>query len=181
MVLRGVVQHHHVAGAVLAVALAAFDARVLLRAPDGDRTVAIGDFLRAPGTTPDVEHDLRPGELITAVEVPATPAARSSGYLKVRDRQSYEFALASAAVGLDVAGGTIRAAHVAAGGVGTVPWRLPAVEAALVGRAPDPAVLEQAAGRAADGAVPLSGNGFKVTLLARTVARGLASVAGVPA
>jgi xanthine dehydrogenase YagS FAD-binding subunit len=162
----------------LAVALVALDAVLVLRSRDGDRRAPAGSFFLRPGTTPDREHDLRPGELITSVEVPASAAARSSGYLKVRDRQSYEFALASAAVGLEISGGTIRTARVAAGGVGTVPWRLPAVEAALVGRPPDPDVLDAAAAHAADGARPLRDNGFKVELLRRTVARQLATVAG---
>ena len=165
----------------LAVALTALEARVLLRSEQGDRTVPIENFFRRPGDTPDREHDLRPGELITAVEVPATPQARDSGYLKVRDRQSYEFALASAAVGLDMTGGVIRAARVAVGGVATVPWRLAGVEAMLLGRVPDPALFAAAAEHAADGARALSDNAFKITLLRRTVARQLAAVAGVPA
>src|SRR5206468_11501272 len=96
----------------------------------------ISEFFRQPGTTPDQEHNLRPGQLIVGVEVPVRPESRRSGYLKVRDRESYEFALTSAAVALDINGGIIRTARVAAGGVGTVPWRLPAVERALIGRAP---------------------------------------------
>jgi xanthine dehydrogenase YagS FAD-binding subunit len=166
----------------LAVALVALDAVVIARDSGGERQIPIGRFFRQPGATPDVEHDLRPGELVVAVDVPAGPEMRRSGYLKVRDRQSYEFALSSAAVALnisDIAAGTITAARVAVGGVGTVPWRLPAVEQALVGRPPSAELWKTAAAHAADGAKPLSGNGFKVELVKRTVARQLATVAGM--
>jgi xanthine dehydrogenase YagS FAD-binding subunit len=162
----------------LSVALVALDAVVQLRSTSGDRQVPIQRFFRLPGSTPDQEHDLRPGELIVAVAVPAGAYTRRSGYLKVRDRQSYEFALTSAAVAMDIQGGVIRAARVAAGGVGTVPWRLPEVERALVGQAPSDQLWSAAAARAADGATPLSGNGFKVELVKRTVARQLATIAG---
>ncbi|MFD4675977.1 FAD binding domain-containing protein [Lentzea sp. NPDC058450] len=162
----------------VAVAFAALDAVVHLEGPDGTRQVALTDFLLKPGDTPDREQDLRRGELITAVEVPAHPKPLRSGYLKVRDRQTYEFALTSAAVALNVQGGVIRAAKVAAGGVGTVPWRLSAVEEALVGQRPSTALWAAAAGRAADGAIPLAHNGFKVELLKRTVERQLAVVGG---
>jgi len=164
----------------LAVALAALDAVVVTRDSNGDRRIPVADFFRQPGTTPDQEHDLRPGELIVAVEVPTGPGTSRSGYLKVRDRQSYEFAVTSAAVALDVAGGTVRAAKVAVGGVATVPWRLPAVEQALVGRPVSPGLWRDAASRAADGAKPLSDNGFKVELVKRVVERQLATVAGLP-
>jgi len=161
----------------LSVALVALDAVVQLRSSAGDRRLPIAAFFRQPGTTPNVEHDLRPGELIVAVEVPAGPHTRRSGYLKVRDRQSYEFALASAAVALDIRDGVISSARVAAGGVATVPWRLPAVEDALRGRPPSPGLWTDAVAHAADGARPLAGNGFKVELLRRTLARQLATVA----
>jgi xanthine dehydrogenase YagS FAD-binding subunit len=161
----------------LAVALVALDALVHLRSGKGERKVPIAQFFRQPGDTPDQEHDLRPGELIVAVEVPAGSYTRRSGYLKVRDRQSYEFALASAAVAMDIGNGVINSARVAVGGVATVPWRLPAVEQALTGRAPSPQLWTAAAAHAADGATPLSDNGFKVELVKRTVARQLATIA----
>jgi xanthine dehydrogenase YagS FAD-binding subunit len=164
----------------LAVALVALDAVVIARGTDGERQIPIAQFFRQPGTTPDREHDLRPGELIVAVEVPTGPEMRRSGYLKVRDRESFEFALTSAAVALHVDGGVIRTARVAVGGVGTVPWRLPAVEQALRGRAPGAELWSAAAARAADGAKPLQENGFKVELLKRTVERQLQKVAGQP-
>lgn len=162
----------------LAVALVALDARVIVRDTDGEHTIDIADFFRTPGTNPEREHNLRPGQLIVAVEVPAVAGARRSGYLKVRDRASYEFAIASAAVALDMRGPIIRTARVAAGGVGTIPWRLPAVERALAGNPASPEVLRAAAGLAGDGAMPLSENGFKVELLRRTVERQLATIAG---
>jgi xanthine dehydrogenase YagS FAD-binding subunit len=164
----------------LAVALTALDAMVIVRDRDGDHPIRIGDFFRQPGNTPDQEHNLRPGQLITAIEVPIRPDTRRSGYLKVRDRQSYEFALCSAAIALDLSGGIVRGARVAVGGVGTVPWRLPAVERRLIGRRAGPGLWTDAAAVAVDGAKPLSENGFKVELLKRTVQRQLAVVAGLP-
>lgn len=164
----------------LAVALVALDAVVITRDGNGDRRIPVAGFFRQPGTTPDQEHDLRPGELIVGLEVPTGPATARSGYLKVRDRQSYEFALTSAAVALEIAGGTVRTARVAVGGVATVPWRLPAVEGALVGRAVTPGLWHDAAAHAAEGAKPLSDNGFKVELVRRVVERQLSTVAALP-
>lgn len=161
-----------------AVAFAALEARVHLLGPDGARQVSFADFLLHPGSTPRREQCLGKGELITAVEIPALPRPLRSGYLKVRDRQSYEFALASAAVALHVHGGVIREAKVAAGGVGTVPWRLPVVEQHLVGERPSGALWAAAAAKAADGARPLQHNRFKVELLKRTVERQLRVVGG---
>ncbi|MEH0518884.1 xanthine dehydrogenase family protein subunit M [Streptomyces stelliscabiei] len=161
-----------------AVAFAALEARVHLLGPDGARQVPFADFLLRPGSTPQREQALRKGELITAVEIPALPRPLRSGYLKVRDRQSYEFALTSAAVALHVPGGVIREAKVAAGGVGTVPWKLPAVEQHLLGERPSGALWSAAAAKAADGARPLQHNRFKVELLKRTVERQLRVVGG---
>ncbi|MDQ7809294.1 xanthine dehydrogenase family protein subunit M [Amycolatopsis sp. A133] len=157
----------------VAVALVALDARLRLVDADGTREVALGEFYRLPGDTPAVENDLRPGELITEVIVPRLDWAANSTYVKVRDRQSYEFALCSAAVALDVRDGIVAHARVAAGGVGTVPWRLPGVEAALRGAPATQATFEAAAAVAADGAQPLAENGFKVPLLQRTIVRAL--------
>ena len=162
----------------LAVAFAALDAVVHLRHGSGRRQVAFADFLIKPGSTPEREHALRAGELITAVEIPAQPRPLRSGYLKVRDRQSYEFALTSAAVALSIRDGVIRRAQIAAGGVGTVPWRLGEVERRLIGRRPSADLWRTAAEHAADGAEPLEHNGFKVELLRRTVERQLRVVGG---
>jgi xanthine dehydrogenase YagS FAD-binding subunit len=157
----------------VAVALVALDAAVVLTGPDGTRTVRLADFYRLPGETPEVENDLRPGELITEVVVPRLDWARRSTYVKVRDRASYEFALCSAAVALDIQDSRVVDARVAVGGVATVPWRLTAVEAALRGAPATAESFEAAASVAADGAKPLSGNGFKVSLLKRTIVRAL--------
>jgi xanthine dehydrogenase YagS FAD-binding subunit len=157
----------------VAVALVALDAEIRLVSATGSRTVKLGGFYRLPGDTPDVENDLHPGELITEVMVPRLDWASRSTYVKVRDRQSYDFALCSAAVALDIQGSRIVDARVAAGGVATVPWRLPAVEAALRGAPATVASFEEAASLAADGARPLSINGFKTSLLKRTIVRAL--------
>jgi xanthine dehydrogenase YagS FAD-binding subunit len=157
----------------VAVALVALDAEIRLVSATGSRTVKLADFYRPPGDSPEVENDLRPGELITELLVPQLDWASRSTYVKVRDRQSYEFALCSAAVALDVQDSRIVDARVAVGGVATVPWRLAAVEAALRGAPVTLASFEDAAAVAADGARPLSANGFKVPLLKRTVVRAL--------
>ncbi|WP_406498018.1 xanthine dehydrogenase family protein subunit M [Streptomyces sp. NBC_01604] len=162
----------------VAVAFAALEATVRLLGPDGARSIPFADFLLRPGGTPYREQALHQGELITAVEIPALPRPLKSGYLKVRDRQSYEFALTSAAVALHVRGGVIREAKVAAGGVGTVPWKLPAVEKHLIGERPSQALWAEAAKHAADGARPLEHNRFKAELLKRTIERQLRIVGG---
>jgi xanthine dehydrogenase YagS FAD-binding subunit len=157
----------------VAVALVALDAEIRLVSAAGSRTVTLADFYRPPGDSPEVENDLRPGELIAEVLVPRLDWASRSTYVKVRDRQSYEFALCSAAVALDVRDSRIVDARVAVGGVATVPWRLTAVETALRGAPASSTAFEAAASVAADGATPLSANGFKVSLLKRTVVRAL--------
>ncbi|MGW0423090.1 FAD binding domain-containing protein [Streptomyces sp. NPDC003015] len=160
-----------------AVALTALEATVPLQAPDGKgRSLPFADFLLRPGSTPHREQAIRRGELITAVEIPAYPRPLKSAYLKLRDRQSYSFGLTSAAVALHIRGGVIREAKVAAGGVATVPWKLPAVERALIGERPSDRLWAEAAGHAADGARPLQHNRFKVELLKRTVERQLRTV-----
>ncbi|OZM71742.1 FAD-binding molybdopterin dehydrogenase [Amycolatopsis antarctica] len=157
----------------VAVALVALDAELRLVGATGSRTVALREFYRTPGETPELENDLRPGELIAEVVVPRLDWASRSTYVKVRDRQSYEFALCSAAVALDIRDSRIVDARVAAGGVATVPWRLTAVEDALRGLPATEASFEEAASAASDGARPLSGNGFKAPLLRRTIVRAL--------
>ncbi|MEO3819062.1 xanthine dehydrogenase family protein subunit M [Plantactinospora sp. B24E8] len=161
-----------------AVPLVALDARLHLAGRGGTRQVRIADFYRLPGDTPHLEHDLRPGELITRITVPPLTWARRSTYLKIRNRQSFEFALTSAAVALDLRGGLVRDVRLAVGGVGTRPWRLPAVEDALRGRPLRTDVAEAAAERAVDGARPLAHNAYKTTLLRRAIVRALMSLAG---
>jgi len=160
----------------MAVAMTVLDAELELTGQEGTRKVAVGDFHTVPGDTPHIETVLRPGEMITGIDIPASAAAKRSHYLKVRDRASFEFALVSAAVALDIEGGTIRFARVAAGGVGTKPWRLPEVEAVLTGKPADAATLKAAADQVGAGARPGTKNAFKVVLLKRTVLRALQTV-----
>ena len=155
----------------LAVALVALDAAVELRSGAGQRTVPLAEFHRLPGDTPHIETVLDPGEVVAAILVPESRAARRSHYLKVRDRASFEFAVVSAAVALDLEGGRIREARVALGGVGTKPWRVPQVEAALRGAGLEEGALRQAAALAAEGAEPRGGNSFKVELMQRAIVR----------
>jgi xanthine dehydrogenase YagS FAD-binding subunit len=157
-----------------AVALMALDATLELRGADGARRlVPIGEFYRLPGDTPQIETVLAPGEMIAAVTVADSPAARRSHYLKVRDRASFEFALVSAAVALETSGGAVQDIRIAAGGIGARPWRLAEVETALHGAALDDAALRDASARAGADARTTQQNQFKVTLLRRTVLRAL--------
>jgi xanthine dehydrogenase YagS FAD-binding subunit len=155
----------------LAVALVALDAVVEVRGPKGQRQVPLVDFHRLPGSTPHMETVLEPGEVVATIVVPGNAAARRSHYLKVRDRASFEFAVVSAAVGLEMDGGRISNARIALGGVGTKPWRLPKVEAALVGATLDPAALRAAAAIAAQGARGHGHNDFKIELMQRAIVR----------
>jgi xanthine dehydrogenase YagS FAD-binding subunit len=154
----------------LAVALVALDASIEVRGAAGQRTVPLADFHRLPGDTPHLETVLEPGELISAVMVPANPAGRRSHYLKVRDRASFEFAVVSAAVALEMDDRRIRQAGVALGGVGTKPWRVPQVEAALAGASLDPPALRGAAALAAQGR---GHNNFKIELMQRVIVRAI--------
>jgi len=157
----------------LAVALVALDATMRVRGPQGERSFAVDDLFRLPGDTPHLEHTLLPGELIMEVRVPAGDYSRRARYLKVRDRASYEFALVSVAAALSMEGRVIRQARLAAGGVGTRPWRLRPVEEALIGKAPDRQVFEAAAQLAVREARPLPHNHYKLELLPRTIVRAL--------
>lgn len=160
----------------VAVVLVAAEASVELRSSDGERSVALEQFYRRPGTTPEVENELNAGELITAITAPALPAGTRTGYLKVRDRQSYEFALTSVAAAITLRGNVITRARLVAGGVATVPWRLPEVEDLLTNRPATPVTIDAAAAAAAADARPLSHNGFKPHLLRRAIARALNDV-----
>ena len=162
----------------MAVAMAALDAVVHFEGPDGARAIPLVDFHRLPGGTPEVETELAPGELITAVELPAAFTARST-YRKVRDRASYAFALVSVAAALDVEGGTIRDARVALGGVAHKPWRAHRAEAELVGRPATEATFRAAAAAELADAAPLKDNAFKIDLARRVIAATLADLAGV--
>ena len=162
----------------LAVALVALDAVLTLENAKGkQRRVPLTEFYLLPGRTPQRETVLEPGELIVAVTIPAASHARRSAYLKVRERASYAYALASAAVGLDVQAGTIRSARVALGGVGVQPWRSHGAERALVGQPTTEAAFRAAATAALHGAQPRSENAYKVELVQHTLVRALQQVA----
>ena len=163
----------------LAVALVALDASILLQSGNNDRLVKLDDFYLVPGETPDKENQLHPGELITEIRVPRLPWAQRSVYLKIRDRESYEFALASVAVALDMDANNVRDARVAVGGVGTKPWNLPKVRDALIGKPVNQQTFEMAAKLATEGAKPLRYNPYKVELVQRTVVRALIKLGGL--
>ncbi len=155
------------------VALTALEATIQIQGTKGERSVPIGEFFLEPGTTPQRENVLEPGDLITAVTLPPMPAGTKTVYLKLRDRAAYEFALASAAVVVETSGGTVKRARVALGGVGTKPWRSVAAERALEGKKADPANFRHAAEEALKGAKPQSENGFKVELAKRCLVRAM--------
>jgi xanthine dehydrogenase YagS FAD-binding subunit len=166
----------------MCVALAMLDAVVHLSGPGGDRSVPLTDFHVLPGATPQVETVLLPGELITGVELPPpTDAMVRSDYRKVRDRSSYAFALVSVAGGLALAEGRVREARIALGGVAAKPWRAGRAEAALVGVAPTPDAFRAAIREELAEARALSGNGFKIGLVERTVVAVLTALAGARA
>ncbi len=145
-----------------------------VRGPGRCRSFAVNDLLRLPADRPERDTNIEADELITHVTLPALPAARNAAYIKVRDRASYEFALVSVAAGLDVDdAGTVRDARIAAGGVGTTPWRLSNVEDALCGHPISVDRIRDACNHAADGATPRQHNAFKVELLRRTVRRAI--------
>ena len=155
------------------VALTAMDASVEVLGPSGARSLPVAELYRLPGSTPHLEFTLAPGEMIVALTVPKTPAGRRSTYHKVRDRESYAFALASAAVALEMDGDRVLRARIALGGVATRPWRATAAERLLAGH-PLTADAALAAGRAAfAGAQAGRQNGYKIELGARTVADAL--------
>ncbi len=157
------------------VALTAMDAAVELLGPAGTRTLPIAELYRLPGDTPHLEFTLAPGEMIVALTVPKTPAGRLSTYHKIRDRESYAFALASAAVALEMDGERVVSARIALGGVATKPWRAGEAEQALAGRMLTPESALAAGRIALKGATPGKSNGFKIELCARTVADALIS------
>lgn len=155
------------------VALRALDAQVELRGTEGVRVIPLAELYKPWGDTPNDETTLRPGEMIAAILVPASAAARRSAYVKVRDRTTFAYALCSAAVGIEVEGGVVRDVRVACGSVGPAPWRLPQVEEAMRGQALDAALIEQASALASAGATAQTHNGYKLVLMQRTVRRAL--------
>jgi xanthine dehydrogenase YagS FAD-binding subunit len=160
----------------MCVAMAVLDADVHTVRPDGTtRSIPFNEFHQAPGDTPHVEVALAHGELITHIVIPHLPAARRSHYLKVRDRASYEFALASAAVVLDLEGYTIRTARLGLGGIATRPWRAIDAERFLTGRKASDETFRDAAEIALAGAVGREHNHFKIELAKRTIVRAFAT------
>jgi xanthine dehydrogenase YagS FAD-binding subunit len=155
------------------VALTALEAKLQIQGAGGTRTIPISEFYKLPGTTPHIETVLQPGELITGVMLTEPPAGNKSVYVKLRDRAAYEFALASAAVVIQLNGRRIEYARVALGGVGTVPWRSPEAEALLHGAPADPVTFRRAAEAALKNAHPQSENGFKIELARRCLVRAL--------
>jgi xanthine dehydrogenase YagS FAD-binding subunit len=160
----------------MAVALVALDARIRVLGPDGERVIPVSELHRLPEDHPEIETTLDPGELITAVEIAPLHFATNSLYLKVRDRASFAFALASAAVALDIGDGIVRDARVALGGVATKPWRSHEAEKSLRGGPPSVESFRAAAEVGLAGARPHRDNGYKVELARRTLVRALTRV-----
>ena len=156
-----------------AVALVAFEAKVDVLGLRGERTIELEHLHREPGSTPHVETVVEPGELILRIRVPTTPLGRASTYHKIRDRESYAFALASAAVALQMDGDSVRDARIAIGGLATRPWRCRAAEHVLLGRALTPEIARAAGDAALQGAKANRDNTFRIELGARTVADAL--------
>jgi xanthine dehydrogenase YagS FAD-binding subunit len=162
----------------MCVALAALEAVIHVRGPKGERKIAFADFHRLPGDTPERETNLLPEELITAVDLPASPLAARSHYLKVRDRASYAFALVSVAAALQLdPAGKIVAARIALGGVAHKPWRALEAEKTLAGQVPGEDVFKTAAAAALAGAKGYAHNTFKIELARRSIVRALTTVA----
>lgn len=157
----------------MAVALAILDATVHVQGPAGARSIPLGDFFRLPADTPQTDNELLSAELIVGIELRPSNIGDHSWYLKVRDRHSYAFALVSVAAGLRIDDGSIREAAIALGGVAAKPWRVPAAENSLLGKAPSPKAFHTAAELALSGANALSQNGFKIDLGRHGVVRAL--------
>jgi xanthine dehydrogenase YagS FAD-binding subunit len=157
----------------VAVPFVAFDAVVHTVGPAGERTIPIDDFYLLPGDTPQIEHPLAHGELITAIDLPPSQLAPESLYLKFRDRQSYEFALVSVCAALTVTAGVVAEVRVALGGVGTKPWRARRTEEELRGVPASDASFARAAAAELSVAAPRAANAFKVALAERAIVRGL--------
>ena len=164
----------------MCVALAALDAVVRIRSHHGEREIAFGDFHRLPGDTPERDTNLGPDELIVAVDLPSTPFATRSRYLKIRDRASYAFALVSVAAALDIdSDKEIKAARIALGGVAHKPWRANAAEKKLIGQTADEETFRDAAEAELAPAKGYKYNSFKIELAKRAIVRALSMVAAM--
>ncbi len=163
----------------MCIALAALEARVQVSGPHGDRTIAFEDFHRLPGDKPELDNNLRPGELITAIDLPASTSAKAGHYLKVRDRNSYAFALVSVATLIDLdSDEKIRMLKIAWGGVAHKPWRANLAEKLLLGQKFERSRIEHAAEEELKAAHPTSQNAFKIKLAQRTTVRAMMTAAG---
>jgi xanthine dehydrogenase YagS FAD-binding subunit len=164
----------------MCVALAALDATIEVEGPDGARTIPMADFHRLPGDTPDVDTNLRHGELVVGILLPAGSRAFAdhSYYLKIRDRASYAFALVSVAAALELRDDVISSGRVALGGVAHKPWRVVEAERMLTGAKPEEAVFRRVADALVSGAQPREHNAFKVEMARRAVVRALTVAAG---
>jgi xanthine dehydrogenase YagS FAD-binding subunit len=165
----------------MAVAMAVIEAIVHVEGPQGPRSIPILEFHRLPGDHPERDTNLGKGELIVAVELPVTPVLKRSGYVKVRDRNSYAFALTSAAAALELEGGQIKNARLALGGVAHKPWRALEAEKLLIGKAPDARSFQTCADAALEGAKGYKYNEFKIELARRTIVRAFINIAGANA
>ena len=161
----------------MCVALSALGATVRVRGGKGERSIAFAEFHRLPGKSPEVDTNLRPDELILSIDLPRSPYAAHSAYIKARDRASYAFALVSAAAALELEGNTIRSARLSLGGVAHKPWRSEAAEHMLVGKPADEASFRAAANQAVAGAHTYEHNAFKVEMAKNTIVRAF-TVAG---
>lgn len=157
----------------MCVALAALEAIVQVTGPDGERAIPMADFHRLPGDTPHLDTTLRPGEIITAVDLPERGFAERHTYLKVRDRASYAFALVSVAAALELSGDTVSDARVALGGVAHKPWRDRKAEELLIGQSATPESFRRVAEALLEGARGFEHNTFKIELAKRVIVRGL--------
>jgi xanthine dehydrogenase YagS FAD-binding subunit len=165
----------------MCVALAALEAKVHVAGPAGERVIAFADFQRLPGDTPQIDNNLKPSEIITAIELPAQGFASNFSYLKIRDRLSYAFALVSVAAALELDCGRIKNARLALGGVAHKPWRMPEAEAALRGQSADTEAFAKAANLLLRDAKGFGHNDFKIDLAKRAIVRTLAQAArGTP-
>ncbi len=156
----------------MCVALAALDAVVRVQGPEGERAIPIADFHRLPGDTPNIDTNLQPNELITAVDLPVMPFATRSHYLKVRDRASYAFALVSVAAVLELEDGMIKSARLALGGVAHKPWRATKAEEVLTGKQAEASAFTAAANAELAGAKGYKYNSFKIELAKRAITTG---------
>ncbi len=187
--IKGINRRHAILGASeyciavhpsdMAVALAALGATVQVRGPRGERAIPMAEFHRLPGDTPQMDTTLRADELIYAIDLPASPYAQHSRYLKIRDRASYDFALVSVAAALEIGNNTVRSARLALGGVAHKPWRAEKAEALLQGEPLNAEAFKAAAEEALSGARAQKQNAYKIDLAKRAIVRALALAGGV--